>query len=999
MNPERWERVKAVFHSALDRDPAERAAFLERACLGDGELRAEVDSLLAQASDGSFLERPAWMPATASGDEARAGGPTDTSCERAAPQAEDAPRGHHPFVWAVWLTTAVVVAASGYGAWRSRQEATVFGWSEARRAGHWQVANVTPGGPAAGRLQPGDVLLSLDGDPAVARGGTLPYRRVLRPRASYRVEVRRGGETLEFGLDTGGGGPRGSPSGYLAGLVWAFVGLFIGFARPQERMARLAFAACTLTGLSFLGVVGLMPIYALQPVHVLGYHFFYLFPRDPPRGRGWRTLLHVLYLATIVCVACGLLANWLLFARGPQALTPFMAGVFGRPLEWLLTATASASMLGAAAVAVYKYRAVTDSDQRRRFYWVALGGITGLGPVAVWVALDLARHHPALARWLPGDSAWVPISRAANLSSIALPLAVAYAVAKHQVFDARIAIRRGVQYLLARRALQILLALPIGASVYTLVTERHRTLVELVTDTSAYLYGIAGLGLSLRFRTPLLRWLDRKFFREQYDREQVLLSLADEFGRFDSAEEISSFVCRQLERSLHPKSVHLWRRDAGVMHLADTSGSSPGRLLRFPLSESLLDALNRLGPAVPVPLPAEAGATASELRWLAAEDVRVIATVAGANGVDAVLVLGEKQSEDRYSDGDIQLIRALAQETAVVLDNLHLKGQVRDEQRIRHEVLAKLQPGLVDLLRECPACGACYDGGAVRCERDGAALTLSLPVSRTIDGKYRLDRLIGRGGMGSVYAAHDLRLAREVAIKIMVGGQFGRDTALRRFRREARVVAGLSHPNIVALHDFGELEGGGAYLVMERIHGPSLRAEMRRVGVFSCAEVAEWFDQMLDGLAAAHERGIVHRDLKPENILAPRRATGALAVKILDFGLAKMQPLGEPTSSSLTESGVVLGTLAYMAPEQLAGEDVDQRADIFAAGVILAEMLTGRRPFAEGASERGDYRLPPGVPNHEGLNGVLRRSLARSPRDRFTQATDQRAAILRALRA
>jgi len=141
--------------------------------------------------------------------------------------------------------------------------------------------------------------------------------------------------------------------------------------------------------------------------------------------------------------------------------------------------------------------------------------------------------------------------------------------------------------------------------------------------------------------------------------------------------------------------------------------------------------------------------------------------------------------------------------------------------------------------------------------RDGIDLTLTLPVPRIIDGKYRLDRLIGRGGMGAVYEARDLRLGRDVAVKVMIGGQFGREAALRRFRREARAVARLNHPNIVALHDFGELEGGGAYLVMERIHGASLRAELRRAGSFKPADAAEWFDQVLDGLNAAHEHGVV----------------------------------------------------------------------------------------------------------------------------------------------
>ena len=216
---------------------------------------------------------------------------------------------------------------------------------------------------------------------------------------------------------------------------------------------------------------------------------------------------------------------------------------------------------------------------------------------------------------------------------------------------------------------------------------------------------------------------------------------------------------------------------------------------------------------------------------------------------------------------------------------------MRDEQRIRHEVLAKLDRDLVNLMQECPVCGACYDRGAEICDRDGNALTLTLPVARTIDGKYRLDQLIGRGGMGAVYEARDLRLDREVAVKVMLGGGFGHESALRRFRREAQAVARLNHPNIVALYDCGELEGGGAYLVMERIHGATLRAEMKRVLVFTPDETADWFEQMLDGLAAAHEHGVVHRDFKPENIVGERRASGSLAVKILDFGLAKIRPL------------------------------------------------------------------------------------------------------------
>jgi hypothetical protein len=434
------------------------------------------------------------------------------------------------------------------------------------------------------------------------------------------------------------------------------------------------------------------------------------------------------------------------------------------------------------------------------------------------------------------------------------------------------------------------------------------------------------------------------------------------------------------------------------MQFAESSDPSAGRPA-CPIGDALLDRLRDLGGATPVPLPASSGAFRAESHRLERLGVRLIAPVATAREVVGLLMLGEKQSEEPYSSSDTRLVHAVARQTAVVLDNFRLKGRVRDEQRIRREVLAKLDRGLAGLLAECPRCGACYDSGTSVCERDGAALTLTLPVARVIDGKYRLQRLIGRGGMGAVYEARDLRLGREVAVKVMLGAEFGQEAALSRFRREAQAVARLSHPNIVTLHDFGELEGGGAYLVLERVRGATLRAEIKRLGVFPPPDAADWFEPMLEGLAAAHEQGIVHRDFKPENVVGERRPSGSLSVKILDFGLARVRPL--PTSadvSTLTGSGVILGTLAYMAPEQLLGPDVDARADIYAAGVILAEMLTGRRPFQDLLSLRDGSRLPADLPGGAALDGILARCLAPEPSGRFPSVVELRAALVPLLR-
>ena len=137
----------------------------------------------------------------------------------------------------------------------------------------------------------------------------------------------------------------------------------------------------------------------------------------------------------------------------------------------------------------------------------------------------------------------------------------------------------------------------------------------------------------------------------------------------------------------------------------------------------------------------------------------------------------------------------------MVGENLRLRAQVGEAEHIQHDVLAHLDSRFANLLKECPSCGACFDSDVDRCEGDGTTLTLSLPVDRTIEGKYRLDRLIGRGGMGVVYEAHDLRLDRLVAVKLLNGRAFGQDQALRRFQREARAAARLAHPNIVRVFD------------------------------------------------------------------------------------------------------------------------------------------------------------------------------------------------------
>ncbi len=269
-------------------------------------------------------------------------------------------------------------------------------------------------------------------------------------------------------------------------------------------------------------------------------------------------------------------------------------------------------------------------------------------------------------------------------------------------------------------------------------------------------------------------------------------------------------------------------------------------------------------------------------------------------------------------------------------------------------------------------------------------------VGQTL-GHYRIVEQIGAGGMGVVYRGHDERLDRDVAIKVLAEEVATDPDRLARFEREARAVAKLNHPNILAIHDFGT-EDGVAYAVMELLEGESLR-EVISTDRLTVGKSVEYTRAIADGLAAAHEKGIVHRDLKPENVFLTRDGR----IKILDFGLAKLhlpeQDLATetPTATLETQPGGLLGTVAYMAPEQVRGLPADDRSDIFAVGVVLYEMLTGHRPFGGSSSLETAAAIlkedaepisavSPTVP--PALGGVVAQCLEKRPEDRFSSAHD-----------
>jgi len=265
-------------------------------------------------------------------------------------------------------------------------------------------------------------------------------------------------------------------------------------------------------------------------------------------------------------------------------------------------------------------------------------------------------------------------------------------------------------------------------------------------------------------------------------------------------------------------------------------------------------------------------------------------------------------------------------------------------------------------------------------------------------GPYEVLAPLGAGGMGEVYRARDPRLGRDVAIKVLPAS-FSKDPdRLRRFEQEARAAGILSHPNITAVFDIGS-EDGAPYVVSELLEGEALQAALAG-GRLSTRRALDYAIQLAHGLAAAHEKGIVHRDLKPANVFVTKDGR----IKILDFGLAKLIHAKDglpgrtnPSTTQGTEPGAVLGTLGYMAPEQLRGKTADARSDIFSFGAILYEMLSGKRAFqGDSAADTMSAILRDDPPDlsltdqniSPGLERIVRHCLEKDPGQRFQSAQD-----------
>ena len=310
------------------------------------------------------------------------------------------------------------------------------------------------------------------------------------------------------------------------------------------------------------------------------------------------------------------------------------------------------------------------------------------------------------------------------------------------------------------------------------------------------------------------------------------------------------------------------------------------------------------------------------------------------------------------------------------------------------------------LIRQCPDCSRRYSQDAVFCPFDGAPLALGQRpddkldplIGKTIDGRYAIEGILGEGGMGTVYRARHTTLGRALALKVLRTDLAEETELAARFLQEAQATAAIKHPNIVSITDFGRLPDQRPYFVMELLSGRTLAALLKAGGALPARQATRIAMSIAAGLEAAHAARVVHRDLKPENVFLIDDEGKEL--RIVDFGAALVMG-----GSRLTKQGIVFGTPHYMSPEQAGGKPVDHRADVYALGIILYEMLTGRVPF-EGDTYMGVltqhmFVAPPPpsqiVPDLGGklgaIEAVVLRALEKDPNDRYASMQDFEAAL------
>lgn len=842
-----------------------------------------------------------------------------------------------------------VVAASFLGLFAFIPYLLIYGPADPERfdarftGGATEIRAVTPNSQVGqAGLRPGDVVLAIDGQAVRNAQDWQAVKANMEVGKVQHWEIARAGrqlilEMIPVKMD------RTRPQFYSTiyynigiGLCYIVLGLFIAFRRPYDSLARIG-AWFILTASIAFGVLNgwavtwrhlpaiaqiflWIPEFSRFVLEAIFVTFVVVFPRRLFRSRWPWALIWAPVLVTLPWRVYGMYS--VIYRAGQATSAP----------GWLFRVSFLRAVIYLAAgivILLMNYLRLEDRNERRRMRVLVAGIVLSL-ICAISILWVTQTQGFVMSFGFSPIYFFLPLG-------VACPAAFAFAILRHRLFDLGVMVRQGLQYALARGVLLSLVPALGIILVADLLVHGDQPLISVLT-ARGWVYAALG-GLAFVAHTQRKSWmqaLDRRFFREHYDAQRLLGEIVQEIRQGGSLGRVAPRAVACIEAALHPEFAALLTMAPGETSYRSLAAAPAGQAPPPIPSDSKLAALLRvLGKPLEAP-HTESGWLQQQLPheetdFLRQARIDLLVPIAMAPiGTQALLALGVKKSEEPYSREDQDLLEAVAAGLALLLGNP-----------------PPAEAKSCEAFEECPECGACYDTGSARCLQDNSGLMVTR-LPRMLAGRYRLDRRLGRGGMGAVYEAVDTALERRVAVKVIRDELVGNPEAAGRFQREARAAASFTHPNVVTIYDFGVAADTRAFLVMELLEGTALRGELKRPGRLPAARALAILKDVCSAVEAAHRRQLVHRDLKPENIFLARTEAQE-AAKVLDFGIAKFLPqagVGNGTLATAdTGTGALIGTVRYMSPEQLRGGKVGVGWDLWALAVVAYEMLTGAHPF------------------------------------------------------
>jgi tRNA A-37 threonylcarbamoyl transferase component Bud32 len=796
------------------------------------------------------------------------------------------------------------------------------------------VDSALPG--AKSGLRAGDRVLTIDKQPIRHPQDWVAAKANCEPNRPQRWSVSRDGSLVNLEIVLPGSSVRARLSeGYIQYLCLLLgllpLGLLILWKRPGDFAARIGSWLLLTASIAFGFPNGWAPLWRQLPLAAqallwipqisrfvlegIFLSFFVVFPR-PLLKRRW--LWIVLWAPVLATLPWRILSFSAVIhpGQGPSVPAWILQLGFARTIIYL---AAGIAVLGVS------YRRLRDLNEKRRVRVLMAGTALSLMSSMVVVWIDSFKGRGMGFNLL----LWIVVFPL----FIGFPVSLVYAILRHRILDIQIIVRQGLRYALARRFVLALVPAVIALLMLDLAVNSQEPLARIMQRRGWIYIGLAGLALAIHVkRKQWLETIDRRFFRERYDARRVLSEVVEEIRSARSLDRVALRVVTQIESALHPEFVSLMMQEPNQPDYRALAVAPP----EAPQAPSSMAAESKLiGLARVLGKPLEALVTdsaflerrlpQSEIDMIRQRRIDLVVPIEGNPlGRQVLLLLGIKRSEEPYTRDDQELLESIASSIALLLDQ-PVGADIRTTQ----------------VFKECPKCGTCFDSHAEMCTQEGTHL-LPVYLPRTLAGRYRLERRRGSGGMGTVYEAVDGSLERRVAVKVIRDDALGSAEAAERFQREARASAAFSHPNVVTVHDYG-IDGSRAFLVMELLEGMTLRAELNRTKRLSMARLLDILRDVCAAIDAAHQRHMIHRDIKPENIFLT-----SSAAKVLDFGVAKFLPGHYDNASTVTAQtrpGFVVGTLAYMSPEQLLEENADVSWDLWALSVVTYEALTGVLPF------------------------------------------------------